>query len=70
MFPAHCYVLKVPMANFTPSEKSKRATLGPRKDYSMMMGKLLGKITNIVPVDGTTAVEADEAEASLATFLI
>ncbi len=57
------------MANYTPSEKSKRATLGPRKDYSKMMGKLLGNITNIVRIDGTVAEEASEAQASASTSL-
>ena len=48
------------MANFKPSERSKRATLGPRKGNAQMLKQLLGSsITNVVCVDNSSGEESN-----------
>lgn len=49
------------MANYTPSERSKTATLGPRKGNAQMIAKLFASLSSVVKVDSATA-DVDETK--------
>jgi hypothetical protein len=54
------------MTNFQPSERSKTATLGPRKNYAQMINKLFASVTNVVKIDANADVEEEEVRRTSA----
>eukprot|EP00967_Tisochrysis_lutea_P104178 scaffold157921_cov21-Tisochrysis_lutea.AAC.1 len=55
----------MPMPNFVPSERSKRATLGPRKISVDMLKQLLGKSCTVITMDRSGPEEVEEVEVGV-----